>query len=219
MARVFDNVARSAQEFEAGEFVKVVGRTQLHNGRLQMLVEKIRRVIDGDAADGFREQDCTEVAPRPIDEMWTELQDVVAGVADPFVRELLTRVVAANEARLRIWPAAMSVHHAYRSGLLEHVLKVIDVARTLARAYGADEDVVTAGALLHDIGKLRELEYRRRCPIRARGTWSGTSRSARCSCTRRARASPVFPRRSARTSCTSCSRTTGSASSVRRSCP
>jgi len=159
IARVFDNVARSAQEFEAGEFVKVLGRTQLHNGRLQMLVEKVRRVIDGDAADGFREQDCTEIAPRPIDEMWTELQDVVAGVANPFVRDLLMRVVASNEARLRIWPAAMAVHHAYRSGLLEHVLKVIDVARTVARAYGADEDIVTAGALLHDIGKLRELEY------------------------------------------------------------
>src|SRR5205809_2099645 len=60
MARVFDNAARSAQEFEAGEFVKVLGRTQLHNGRLQMLVEKIRRVIESDAAEGFREQDCTE---------------------------------------------------------------------------------------------------------------------------------------------------------------
>jgi 3'-5' exoribonuclease len=158
-ARVFDNVARSTQEFEAGEFVKVQGRTQVHNGRMQLLVEKIRRVIDGDSEEGFREEDCTEIAPRPIDEMWAELQAVVASVENPFVRQLLKAVVAEHEPRLRVWPAAMSVHHAYRSGFLEHVLKVTDVARALARTYGADVDVVTAGALLHDIGKLRELEY------------------------------------------------------------
>jgi 3'-5' exoribonuclease len=159
-ARVFDNVARSAQEFEAGEFVKVHGRTQLHNGRIQLLIEKVRRVIDGDAQDGFREEDCTEIAPRPVDEMWAELQALVdTGVENTFVRQLLQRVVAEHETRLRVWPAAMSVHHAYRSGFLEHVLKVTDVARTLARAYGADVDVVTAGALLHDIGKLHELDY------------------------------------------------------------
>ena len=160
LARAFDNVTHVAQEFEAGEFVRVLGRTQLHNGRLQLLVERIRRVIDADAGDGFREDDCIECAPRPIEEMWAELQALVTtGVDDPFVRALLGRVVAAHEERLRVWPAAMAVHHAYRGGLLEHVLKVTEAARGLARAYGADVDVVTAGALLHDIGKLRELEY------------------------------------------------------------
>ena len=160
LARAFDNVAQVAQEFEAGEFVKVLGRTQVHNGRLQLLVEKIRRVIDTDAQDGFREDDCIECAPRPLDEMWAELQALVTtGVEHPAVRELLQRVVAANEDRLRVWPAAMAVHHAYRGGFLEHVLKVTEVARSLARVYGADMDVVTAGALLHDIGKLRELDY------------------------------------------------------------
>lgn len=158
-ARVFDNVAEASQDFEAGEFVKALGRTQIHQGRLQLLVERIRRVIDADAQDGFLEEECTEVSPRPVDEMWAELQSIVADVDDPHVRALLQRVVAEHEAGLRVWPAAMSVHHAYRGGLLEHVLKVTETARALARAYGADLDVVTAGALLHDIGKLRELHY------------------------------------------------------------
>jgi 3'-5' exoribonuclease len=64
-----------------------------------------------------------------------------------------------NEARLRVWPAARQVHHAYRSGLLEHVLKIMDVAVPLAETYGARRDLVIAGALLHDIGKLQELHY------------------------------------------------------------
>jgi 3'-5' exoribonuclease len=68
-------------------------------------------------------------------------------------------MVRENEAKLRVWPAARQVHHAYRSGLLEHILKIMDVAVFLAEIYGARRDLVIAGALLHDIGKLRELTY------------------------------------------------------------
>jgi 3'-5' exoribonuclease len=66
-----------------------------------------------------------------------------------------------HEEKLRIWPAAQTVHHAYRSGFLEHILSVARSALTLAAAYGANQDLLTAGALLHDIGKLEELAYDR----------------------------------------------------------
>jgi 3'-5' exoribonuclease len=157
-ARAFDNADELDREFDAGEFVKVQGRAQIHHGRLQLLVERIRRVIDSDALDGFREDDCIETSPRPVEEMWAELRDVLGAVTNPFVRELLQRVTTAEEARLRRWPAAVSVHHAYRGGLLEHILQVTRVVRLLAPDYGADVDIVTAGAVLHDIGKLDELD-------------------------------------------------------------
>ena len=159
LGRVFDNVEQLRHDFEAGEFVKVQGRSQVHNGRLQLVIEKIRRVIASDEAAGFREVDCVCSAPRPIDEMWQELEALVRSVSDPFVRNLLENVIQAREARLRLWPAAVTVHHAYRGGFLEHVLKVADTVRFLAAAYGADVDLVVAGALLHDIGKLDELEH------------------------------------------------------------
>ena len=68
-------------------------------------------------------------------------------------------VIDAHGDRLRIWPAALLVHHAYRSGLLEHILKIAEVGSVLAESYGADKDLVVAGAILHDIGKLEELSY------------------------------------------------------------
>jgi 3'-5' exoribonuclease len=68
-------------------------------------------------------------------------------------------VVARYGEKLRVWPAARQVHHAYRGGLLEHVLKIMEVAVFLADAYGLRRDLVIAGALLHDIGKLEELTY------------------------------------------------------------
>ena len=158
-AKVFQDVDVLDPQFEVSEFVAVQGRCNSYNGRLEVLVDKIRRVIPEDAKLGFREEDCIPCSPRPLDEMWTELQDRVASVADPHIRELLVRVVAGNEERLRIWPAARQMHHAYRGGLLEHLLKIMEIGLRLADAYDARRDLVIAGALLHDIGKLHELTY------------------------------------------------------------
>ncbi len=159
-ARIFNEVARLKDEFDSGEFVKVQGRTDLFNGRVQLLVEKIRRVNPAqDALQGFREEDCIVSASRPVDEMWAELQELIQHVRDPHIRELLERITTAHAEKLRIWPAALTVHHAYRSGFLEHILSVARSVLVLGAAYGANQDLLTAGALLHDIGKLEELEY------------------------------------------------------------
>lgn len=159
-AKVFQDVEALREEFDAGEFVKLQGRGNLFNQRLELVIDRIRRVDAlRDALDGFREEDCIPCAPRPIDQMWQELIAHVESVHSPFVRELLTRIIASHGERLRIWPAAQAVHHAYRGGLLEHILKIIDSVVFLADAYGASRDILIAGAILHDIGKLDELSY------------------------------------------------------------
>ena len=159
-AKVFDAVERLRSEFDAGEFVKVKARANLYNDRLQLIIENIRRVHpEQDRAAGFREEACIPSAPRPVDEMWAELAGLIAAVSDPFIRGLLERVASRFEASLKIWPAAQTIHHAYRGGFLEHVLAIAAVSRALARAYGASEDLAIAGAVLHDIGKLQELDY------------------------------------------------------------
>lgn len=159
-AKVFQDVDVMREEFEAGEFVKIQARGNLFNQRLELVLDKIRRVDAlRDALDGFREEDCIPCAPRPLDEMWQELQTHIASVQSPHVRELLVRIIDAHGDRLRIWPAAQAVHHAYRGGLLEHVLKILEGVTFLAGAYGANRDVLIAGAILHDIGKLQELSY------------------------------------------------------------
>jgi 3'-5' exoribonuclease len=158
--RIFNDIPRLRDEFERGEFVKVHGRTETHNGRLQLSIERIRRVNpDQDRSQGFREDDCVLSSPRSADQMWAELTELVAHVQDRHVRELLQRIIETHQDKLRIWPAALTVHHAYRSGFLEHVLSVARSALMLGAAYGANKDLLTAGALLHDIGKLEELDY------------------------------------------------------------
>jgi 3'-5' exoribonuclease len=159
-AKVFQEVETLKLEFDAGEFVKAQGRSNTYQGRTELIVDKIRRVMpDKDKADGFREEDCIRSAPRPADEMWAELLGRIDSVQDPGLRALLRAIVEQQADRLRIWPAARTVHHAYRSGLLEHILKIMEVSLFLADQYGARRDLLIAGALLHDIGKLRELAY------------------------------------------------------------
>ena len=160
VAKLMTDVERYKNEFDAGEFVRVEGRATLYNGQIQLVLSTIRRVNpDQDRQQGFREEDAILSAPRPIDEMWSELQDQLGRVQNNHIRVLLNRIVADHEAQLKIWPAAQQIHHAYRGGFLEHITKMAEVGRLIAHAYGADEDLVLAGVLLHDIGKLQELSY------------------------------------------------------------
>lgn len=160
VAKVMTEVNRYRLEFDAGEFVRVEGRGTVYNGQVQLVLSAIRRVNpDQDRREGFREEDCLLSAPRPVDEMWNELQQHLHGVRNEHIRVLLNRIVADHEADLRVWPAATHIHHAYRGGFLEHLTKMAEVGRFVAGAYGADWDLVLAGIVLHDIGKLQELGY------------------------------------------------------------
>ena len=159
-AKILADVDRFKDEFEAGEFVRAEGRGSLYNGQVQLVLSTIRRVNpDQDRLQGFREDQCILSAPRPVDEMWEELQARLRGVKNDHLRVLLTRVVTDHADQLKLWPAAQTIHHAYRGGFLEHITKMAEVGALVAKSYGADEDLVLTGVVLHDIGKLQELAY------------------------------------------------------------
>lgn len=159
-AKILSDVDRFKGEFEAGEFVRVEARGSLYNSQVQLLLSTIRRVNpDQDRLQGFREDECILSAPRPINEMWEELQTWLRGVRNEHLRVLLNRVVTDHADQLKLWPAAQTIHHAYRGGFLEHITKMAEVGALLATSYGADHDLVLTGVVLHDIGKLQELAY------------------------------------------------------------
>jgi 3'-5' exoribonuclease len=173
-AKVFQDVETVSLEFDAGEFVKAQGRSNLYQGRTELILDKIRRVLpERDAADGFREDECIRCSPRPVDEMWAELISRIDSVQDRQLRAVLSALVSRHAERLRIWPAARTIHHAYRSGLLEHILQIMKVSLFLADEYGARRDLMIAGALLHDIGKLDELAYDTATDYTVRGNLVG----------------------------------------------
>ncbi len=79
-------------------------------------------------------------------------------VERPILRRLAAETLAVHGKALREHPAAKSMHHAYRGGLLEHVVSMAELAVRVCEHYGdVDRDLVVLGVLFHDLGKLREL--------------------------------------------------------------
>jgi 3'-5' exoribonuclease len=96
--------------------------------------------------------------------MWAELRSTVAAIRNPHLKALVEALLDDPDVarRMRRAPAAKQIHHAYLGGLLEHVLSLCTLARTVAAHYpNIDCDLLLAGVVLHDIGKIYELNYER----------------------------------------------------------
>jgi 3'-5' exoribonuclease len=159
-AKMWDGAAEAASTFDRGDFVKVKGLIEVYRNRPQMRVHKLRRAEDAevDFADYFPHTACD------IDQMWTELRAAVAEMSNTHLRALVEAFLDDPEVaqRFRKAPAAKSLHHARIGGLLEHVMSLVRLWRLACQNYQfIDRDLLLAGVVLHDIGKIYELSYDR----------------------------------------------------------
>jgi 3'-5' exoribonuclease len=157
---MWDNVAEIVDTFDRDDFLRVRGMLQVHHNRLQLTIHKLQRQPE-DQVDPI---DYFPASTRNPDEMFAEIRQVVASIGNPHLRQLLTAIFDDGDIarRFRIAPAAKNVHHAYLGGLVEHVLSMCSLARATAPLYrDVDLDLLLAGVLLHDIGKVHELSYDR----------------------------------------------------------
>jgi 3'-5' exoribonuclease len=155
-ALAWEDLERIGRACTPGALVRVQGQVQRYNQNLQVVVRSAVPV----PLDEVDERLFVRSSAVDPDLMWNRLLAVVGEVADPHLKQLLFRLLNDPDVaeRLRVAPAARSMHHAYRAGLLEHTLSMTLAARQLARHYRLAEDMVVAGAILHDLGKLWELE-------------------------------------------------------------
>ena len=159
-AKMWDNVAEVIETFDRDDFVKVKGLVQIFHNRPQMTIHKVRRMDDSEIDFG----DYFPSSLRDPEEMWGELLGIVAGMTNVHLKGLLNALLGDEDIarRYRRAPAAKHIHHAFLGGLLEHVLSVGAMARLAARHYAnVDCDLLLTGVILHDIGKIYELNYER----------------------------------------------------------
>ncbi len=160
--------AECRASWEVGAFYKLRAVYRETNFGPQLEIKKIRPVASSDAAEGY---DPLMMQPRSRFEpakMFEELLNIAKqGIADEAVRTLTINILQSNREALLTLPAATRNHHAYVAGWLEHTLSVTRTAAHLADKYDEyypdmsprlDKGLVVAGAILHDIGKLREYE-------------------------------------------------------------
>ena len=155
-AKVWDLGSAGIEEFEAKEYVDIVGTVTVFNGALQVKIERARVAHEGE----YEPADYLPVSKYNIDEMMAELVAMIEKTENPYLKQLLRSFFVEDEefiGKFRFSSAAKSVHHSFVGGLLEHTLSVAKNCEYFAAHYGVlNRDLLVAAAICHDIGKVRE---------------------------------------------------------------
>lgn len=149
-----------ADGFEAGDYVRIRGTTQNYNNSLQMIVRHVERV----PSEEVTESDFTTIDSAHIERQTERLRSHLQGLRNRYLRALAESFLMdqALVELLTSAPAGIKNHHAYRGGLLDHVVNMLDVAQAIAPCYPQlDLDLLKIGVFLHDLGKVKELSFER----------------------------------------------------------
>jgi len=142
----FNNVNADLQ---AGDVVYIRGVTQIYSGKLQIKVDEISKT----------EKDATQYqqVPPNYEDNLDKFNGVLNSMQDSRFASVVNSVFSGETLQLfQVFPAAVNNHHAYYGGLMEHTLGVVNLVKTMKDFYMVDGDLLLAGAMLHDIGKIYE---------------------------------------------------------------
>ncbi len=150
--------------FSEGQFAGVAGRVETYQDEPQVTIDRIKGVQHWSSEQlvqaGFNPDLLIPVSPLDISSLWDDLLTwVKEEIQHPGLQELTLALLETHEEGWKQWPASKIYHHAYKGGLLEHTCRVVQLSREVTKLFPElNRDLVLAGAVLHDIGKLQELE-------------------------------------------------------------
>ena len=142
--------------FEQMDYIRVEGNITSFQGSLQLNVRRLRKAREGE----FAMEDYIPCSSKSIDGMFKELSNYVNHVQNIYLRQLLVAFFGDKEfaAKFKAHSAAKTVHHGFSGGLLEHTLSVTRMCDYFATSYSIlNRDLLLSSAILHDIGKVKEL--------------------------------------------------------------
>jgi len=157
-AVMWENADLAATNIRKGKLVQVKGSVSEYQGQLQVVVKE---VLPFPATDIDPEAFLPKTR-RNIEDMFDKLYSISQSIKDEHLKKLLKAFFDDSElmTQFKKAPAAKMMHHAYVGGLLEHTLSMVRLSDAIAGHYrGIDRDLLSAGALLHDIGKTKEFIY------------------------------------------------------------
>jgi 3'-5' exoribonuclease len=158
-ARMWDDVADPIANCSEGCYVKVQGDVSKYQGKFQITLKKLRLAAESE----IDPKDYQAATKFDVEEMWAELRGYVAAFKNQDLRRLVFAFLDDEQIgpAFKAAPAAKRLHHAWLGGLLEHVLTLVRVCLATVPFYPeVDADLLVTGAILHDIGKVRELEWK-----------------------------------------------------------
>lgn len=157
-AKVWDPSSPGIAEFDAMDYVEVMGDVSMFNGSLQMSVKRVRLCREGE----YNPADFLPTSSRDIEEMYQELIKLINKTQNEYLKSLLEAFFVKDEIFVKAFKfssAAKSVHHGFVGGLLEHTLSVATLCEYFSKQYPIlKRDLLVTAAICHDIGKVRELD-------------------------------------------------------------
>ncbi len=158
--KVWDNVEEFTGRFTADDIVMIKGVMSSYQGTKEINIKAVEKITD----ELVDLSDFIAVSEYDIDEFKKRLTAVIEKLNNPFLKRLLTLFYEDKEFMelFTMAPAAKDIHHAFLGGLLEHSLEIVDLCKDMMNHYKEiDLDLLVTGAILHDIGKVRELKFSR----------------------------------------------------------
>ena len=154
--KVWD-LSNGIDHFEELDYIAIDGQVTSFNNQLQLNIRRIRKAREGE----YDVSEYMPVSPYKLEEMEDALMGIISRVENPHLHALLSSFFLEDESFLTNFckhSAAKSVHHSFIGGLLHHSLFVARTCEFLANQYPMlNKDLLVTAAILHDVGKLKEI--------------------------------------------------------------
>ena len=155
--KIWEPNSLGIDEFDTLDYIDVVGDVTSFQGSLQVSIKRARKAREGESEPG----NYLPVSGKNIETMYQELMGIIAQVKNPYLHRLLLSFFQEDEGFIKAFQensAAKTVHHGFIGGLLEHTLSVVKLCQYYCRSYPIlNQDLLITTAILHDIGKTKEL--------------------------------------------------------------
>ncbi|MGE8079604.1 3'-5' exoribonuclease YhaM [Peribacillus loiseleuriae] len=154
-AKLWDVSEDDERNFSGEKTVKVLGEVQNFRGRSQLKIRNIRLTTE---QDGVTPADLIQTAPLSQDEMMGKITQYIFEMKNPNIQRVTRHLLKKYQSDFLTFPAATKNHHEFYSGLAYHVVSMLDLAKGITALYPTlDKDLLYAGIILHDLGKVKEL--------------------------------------------------------------
>ena len=155
--KIWDPNSLGIDDFDALDYIEVMGDVTSFAGAMQLNIKRVRKAGEGE----YNPADYLPVSENSTDDMYTQLVAMIGTVKNTYLNTLLKKLFIEDKEFLKSFEehsAAKTVHHGFIGGLMEHTLSVARLCDYMASAYPViKRDMLITAALLHDVGKTREL--------------------------------------------------------------
>ncbi|KGR79962.1 3'-5' exoribonuclease YhaM [Ureibacillus manganicus] len=154
-AKLWDTNEEHEQMYKAETIVRVGGEIHDYRGKNQLRIKQIRVAKQ---EEGISINELVPSSSTPKEQLFDELTQFFFEIKNPNISRITRHIIKIHQPEILVFPAATKNHHDYASGLLDHVVSMLRLGKAICDLYPTlNRDLIYAGIILHDIGKVKEL--------------------------------------------------------------